>query len=84
MRRLRGVRHPAGLGILHSECARDQPNAQVGQPIVEIQLDEEGRVVNDPAVLRLIETRVGDRLSVRSARETIAHLMASAATRTCR
>jgi len=49
--------------------------AQVGEPIVEIQLDEEGRVVNDPAVIRLIETRVGDRLSIRSARETIAHLM---------
>jgi outer membrane protein assembly complex protein YaeT len=50
-------------------------DAQVGQPIVEIQLDQEGRVVNDPTVLRLIETRVGDLLSVRSARETIAHLM---------
>jgi hypothetical protein len=47
--------------------------AQVGQPIVEIQLDQEGRVVNDPAVLRLIETRVGDRLAIRSVRETIAH-----------
>jgi outer membrane protein insertion porin family len=51
-------------------------SAQTGPPIVEIQLDEEGRVVNDPAVLRLIETHVGDLLSVRSARETIAHLMA--------
>ncbi len=51
-------------------------NAQVGQPIVEIQLDQEGRVVNDPAVMALIEARVGDRLSVRSVRETIAHLMA--------
>ena len=50
-------------------------NAQVGQPIVEILLDEEGEVVNDPAVIRLIETHVGDLLSVRSARETIAHLM---------
>src|SRR5262245_55991706 len=50
--------------------------AQVGQKIVEIQLDQEGHPVNDPAVLRLIETRVGDVLSVRSARETIAHLMA--------
>src|SRR5688572_24463197 len=50
--------------------------AQVGQAIVDIQLDEEGRVVNEPAVLRLVETRVGDRLSVRSVRETIAHLMA--------
>src|SRR4030095_8128530 len=51
-------------------------SAQGGQPIVEIQLDEEGRVVNEPAVLRLLETHVGDLLSVRSVRETIAHLMA--------
>jgi outer membrane protein insertion porin family len=51
-------------------------HAQGGAPIVEILLDEEGRVVNEPAVLRLIETRVGDRLSVRSVRDTIAHLMA--------
>ena len=50
--------------------------AQIGQPIVEIQLDQEGRVVNEPAVLRLLETHVGDRLSVKEVRETIAHLMA--------
>jgi outer membrane protein insertion porin family len=63
----------AALGLLL--CA-DGAAAQVGQKIVEIQLDQEGQAVNDPAVLRLIETRVGDVLSVRSARETIAHLMA--------
>ena len=56
-------------------CA-SEASAQVGQPIVEIQIDQEGRVVNEPAVLRLIETHVGDRLEVRSVRETIAHLMA--------
>src|SRR5688572_26589380 len=58
--------------LLHTPPAE----AQVGPAIVEIQLDQEGRVVNEPAVMRLIETRVGDRLSVRSVRETIAHLMA--------
>jgi outer membrane protein insertion porin family len=52
------------------------PQELVAQPIVEIQLDQEGSVVNEPAVLRLIEARVGDRLEVRSVRETIAHLMA--------
>src|SRR4029434_3471039 len=50
-------------------------SAQVGQPIVEILLDEEGEVVNDPAVIRLIETHVGDLLSVRSARATIDNVM---------
>src|SRR5262245_37014869 len=61
-----------GVLLFHTSSAE----AQVGQPIVEIQLDQEGRVVNEPAVLRLIETRVGDRLSIRSVRETISHLMA--------
>lgn len=60
-----------GIVLFASEAG-----AQVGQPIVELQLDQEGRVVNETAVLRLIETRVGDKLSVRSVRETIAHLMA--------
>jgi outer membrane protein insertion porin family len=72
-RRLTWVSLPVALGLLL--CA-DGAAAQVGQKIVEIQLDEEGRAVNDPAVLRLIETRVGDQLSVRAARETIAHMMA--------
>ena len=72
-RRLTGASLAVALGLLL--CA-DGAAAQVGQKIVEIQLDQEGHAVNDPAVLRLIETRVGDVLSVRSARETIAHLMA--------
>jgi outer membrane protein insertion porin family len=75
MRGLRGI-----LILLSSAfCILNWPRpaeAQAGLPIIEIQLDQEGRVVNEPAVLRLIETRVGDRLSVRSVRETIAHLMA--------
>jgi outer membrane protein insertion porin family len=71
LRRFRFVLLACGV-LLHASPAA----AQVGQPVVEIQIDEEGRVVNEPAVLRLIETRVGDRLSVRSVRDTIAHLMA--------
>lgn len=67
--------------LLGSLCATRRAEAQVpeelvGQAIVEIQLDQEGRVVNDPAVLRLIEARVGDRLDVREVRETISHLIA--------
>ena len=75
MGRTCGVGLGVGLWALLAVCLASTASAQVGEPIVEIQLDEEGRVVNDPAVIRLIETRVGDRLSVRSARETIAHLM---------
>ena len=72
--RRRSIGHWA-LGIGLWALLVSTASAQVGEPIVEIHLDEEGRVVNDPAVIRLIETRVGDRLSIRSARETIAHLM---------
>jgi outer membrane protein insertion porin family len=75
MRQLRGVLILLSSAFCLLNCPRPA-EAQAGQPIVEIQLDQEGRVVNDSAVLRLIETRVGDRLSVRSVRETIAHLMA--------
>jgi hypothetical protein len=63
-------------GVMPFRSVPVSPNGQVGQPIVEIQLDQEGRAVNEPAVLRLIETRVGIVWRVRSVRETIAHLMA--------
>ena len=62
-----------GPGALLAVSMASTASAQIGQPIVEIQLDQDGRVVNDVAVIRLIETRVGDLLSVRSARETITH-----------
>ena len=71
--RRRSWRWALGIGLW--ALLASTASAQVGEPIVEIQLDQEGQVVNEPAVIRLIETRVGDRLSVRSARETIAHLM---------
>jgi outer membrane protein insertion porin family len=75
---MRGWRWALGIGswTLLALSLATTAHAQVGQPIVEQQLDEEGRVVNDPAVLRLLETHVGDLLTVQSARETIAHLMA--------
>jgi len=63
---------PCAFCILHWALPA---HAQPDQPIVEVQLDQEGRAIDDPTVLRLVETRVGDPLSVRSARETIAHLM---------
>jgi outer membrane protein insertion porin family len=65
-----------GLWVLLAVPLAGTASAQVGQPIVEQQLDEEGRVVNELTVLRLLETHVGDLLTVHSVRETIAHLMA--------
>jgi outer membrane protein insertion porin family len=57
-------------GILHPRAAR----AQVGEPIVEVVVEQEGQVVNDPVVRGLIETTVGEPLSMRDVRETIEHL----------
>jgi outer membrane protein insertion porin family len=66
----------AALALLLSAADAPAQPEQIEPPIVEVRLDQEGRPVNEPAVLRLLETHVGDRLSVRSVRETIAHLMA--------
>lgn len=49
-------------------------HAQVGEPIVEVVVQQEGRGVTDPLVLGLIETTVGQPLSMRDVRETIEHL----------
>jgi outer membrane protein insertion porin family len=50
-------------------------HAQIGATIVEVQLEEEGRRVNDPALLSLVETTVGEPLSMQDVRETTTHLM---------
>jgi outer membrane protein assembly factor BamA len=49
--------------------------AQIGEPITEVRLDQEGRPVADPLVTGLVETRVGEPLSMRDVRETTTHLM---------
>ena len=36
--------------------------AQIGRPITEIAIEEEGRPVTDPTITALIETRVGSPL----------------------
>jgi outer membrane protein assembly factor BamA len=48
--------------------------AQVGEPIVEVVVQQEGRGVTDPLVLGLIATTVGEPLAMRDVRETIEHL----------
>ena len=49
--------------------------AQVGQTVTEIAIEQEGRPVTDPVIVGLIETRVGSPLAVKDVRETIAHIM---------
>ena len=46
----------------------------VGQNVVEVQLAVDGRPLDDATVLDLVETRVGEPLSMRHVRETLAHL----------
>jgi outer membrane protein assembly factor BamA len=52
-----------------------QAHAQVGEPIAEILVEQEGQVVDDPTLTALIETRLGAPLQVSEVRETIAHFM---------
>ena len=46
----------------------------IGKPIVEVRLVSEGRPTDDPASLALVETRVGQPLSMPAVRESITHL----------
>ncbi len=48
--------------------------AYVGKPIVEVRLVTEGRPTDDPASLALVETRVGQPLSMTAVRASITHL----------
>jgi outer membrane protein assembly complex protein YaeT len=49
--------------------------AQVGQPINEVVIEQEGRLITDPLITGLIETQVGSPLGAKDVRETIAHIM---------
>jgi outer membrane protein insertion porin family len=49
-------------------------SAFVGLPVAEIRLVVEGKPTEDPTVLELIETHVGDPLSMAAVRESITHL----------
>lgn len=57
--------------LLLATCAE----AQVGEPIVEVRLEQEGRTLTDPTLLALVETRVGEPLSMQAVRETALHFM---------
>ena len=50
------------------------PASRLGQRIVEIRLVREGQPVDDPTVLALVETRVGDPLSMAQVRASITHI----------
>ena len=54
--------------------ATGDARAQIGEPIVEIVVEQEGQPVTDPLVRDLIGTTVGKPLSMRDVRETVEHL----------
>ena len=71
------ARSGAGLWLLSfafSLLYSPQAHAQIGEPIVELVVEQEGRAVTDPLVRGLIETTVGEPLSMREVRQTIEHL----------
>ena len=53
---------------------RRTATAYIGKPIVEVGVLSEGRAVEDPAATALIETQVGEPLSMAAVRESITHL----------
>ena len=61
-------------GAAVDAAAQGEIDQFIGQPVVEIRFVIGGRELNDPALPDLIETRVGQPLSMRQLRETLTHL----------
>ena len=51
-----------------------QPSGLLGLPIAEVRIVQEGRPVEERVILGLIETQVGEPLSMRDVRQSIDHL----------
>ena len=56
-------------------CAAQTPvTAFAGQRVIQVDLVAEGQAVDDPVIRGLVETRVGDPLSMAHVRESITHI----------
>src|SRR5262249_5103211 len=64
----------AAVCLLHGAQAGAQ-SLPPDPTIVEVRIEQEGKPVDDPAITSLIETRVGEPLSMRNVRETMTHLV---------
>ena len=69
----------AALGVLLAAApAAPAPAAGIddylGKPVAGVELVSDGLALRDAAVLELVETRVGEPLSMRQVRESVAHL----------
>jgi outer membrane protein insertion porin family len=59
------------LCLVHDRPAAAQPT----QPVVEVVIEQEGQRVTDRLITGLVETAVGEPLSMREVRKTTSHLM---------
>lgn len=64
----------AAVCLLHAARA-DAQSVPPDPTIVDVRIEQEGKPIDDPAIKSLIETRVGEPLSMRDVRETITHLV---------
>ena len=55
-------------------ASASQVDLFVGETVSEVTLVREGRILRDPSVLELVETKVGQPLSMRKVRESLTHL----------
>lgn len=63
-----------GILLLAPSSAAADVHDYVGKRVVDVRVDVSGEVVDDPDLLELVETRVGEALSMVRVRETIDHL----------
>jgi outer membrane protein insertion porin family len=64
---------PIGAGA-QAPAPQASAAAYIGKPVVELRLVSEARPTEDPALLALVETRVGQTLSMTAVRASITHL----------
>ena len=60
--------------ILHCPLSAAAQEDFVGRTIVDVVIEEEGQRVSDPLIYGLVQTRVGQPLSMRDVRDTFNHL----------
>ena len=64
----------AALLLLRSAIPKTPAAAHAGLPLASVRIEIEGRQSDEPALVELVETRVGAPLSLEAVRESIAHL----------
>jgi len=68
-----------GLALVaghHASAAAQEFEGVIGRQVVGVRLILEGRVLDDPSLLTVLETRAGRPLALAEVRESMAHLMA--------